>query len=110
MITKRWVTMKEACTYLSVSPSTIERWVAEGRLTKHRVEGHRAVRFSLKELGSLLTPTFDDAAGPDRCMVCGGPLLSPLQRKHWECFEHLEILPPWDDQAPPEQTGGRCPC
>jgi excisionase family DNA binding protein len=51
-----WMTRDAAAEYMSVSPFTIDRWVREGRLVRHRIEGIRSVRYARRELDALVVP------------------------------------------------------
>jgi excisionase family DNA binding protein len=44
----RWLTRKEAAKYIPASPSSIDRWAQQGRLTKHRIGG--VVRYDRNEI------------------------------------------------------------
>jgi excisionase family DNA binding protein len=50
------MTREAAAEYMSVSPFTIDRWVREGRLVRHRIEGIRSVRYARRELDALVVP------------------------------------------------------
>lgn len=50
----RWLTRKEAAAYMTCSVPTIDRWIREGRLTKHTVQDTQSVRLDRDELDSLL--------------------------------------------------------
>lgn len=49
-------TKVEAAEYLRVSPSTIDRWTRERRLTRYKVEGIRSSRYKVAELDALIVP------------------------------------------------------
>lgn len=51
-----WLTKEEAAEFLRVRPRTIDRWVAEGLITKHRIADLQSVRFSREELEALVQP------------------------------------------------------
>lgn len=54
--TKReYYTVPEAARLLSVSPSTIWRWIKSGKLTAYRV-GERSIRISHRDLESVISP------------------------------------------------------
>lgn len=52
----KWLTKNEAAALLRVQPRTIDRWAAEGMITKYRIEGIQSVRFDRDELASLVQP------------------------------------------------------
>lgn len=54
--TTPWRTRKGAAAYAGVSESTIDRWVRDGKLKRHRVEGSRSVRFHTDDLDKLMIP------------------------------------------------------
>lgn len=51
-----WLTKLEAAEYLRVRPRTIDRWVAEGRLTRYKLKGLQSVRFDRAELDRMIQP------------------------------------------------------
>lgn len=57
-----WMTKAEAAAYMRVDTRTIDRWVRDGKLTRHRVSGIQSVRFARADLEGLLTaePTPED--------------------------------------------------
>jgi excisionase family DNA binding protein len=54
--TTRWLTRKEAAAYLRCDPTTLDRWVKRGLLTRHRVGDTRATRYSVTECDALMKP------------------------------------------------------
>ncbi len=54
------LTANEACEYLGISRSTLERYAAEGRLTKHQRGTKRTVFFKQSDLDRLLEIYPDD--------------------------------------------------
>lgn len=50
----QWFTRKEAAAYLSIHPSTIARWVRQGLLKPHRIEGTQIIRYKKADLDNLL--------------------------------------------------------
>jgi excisionase family DNA binding protein len=62
-MTQIYFTKAEAALYLRVSQSTIDRWVADGRLRRHKIDGIRSVRFIRSELDELVVPDEDTEAG-----------------------------------------------
>jgi excisionase family DNA binding protein len=55
-ISSPWMTREEAAEYLRVSPFTLDRWVRQGRLQRHRIDGLRSARFRQSELDALVVP------------------------------------------------------
>ncbi len=51
-----WLTREEAADYMRVSPYTIDRWVRDERLPRHRIDGIRSARFRRDELDALVVP------------------------------------------------------
>lgn len=51
-----WMTRAEAAEYLRVGERTIDRWVLEGRITRHKIDGLQSVRFRRAELDGLVVP------------------------------------------------------
>ncbi|WP_395704853.1 helix-turn-helix transcriptional regulator [Rhodococcus ruber] len=51
----RWATKQEAAAHLGVSLRTIDRFIAEGKLTAYR-HGQRMTRLDLNDVDALLTP------------------------------------------------------
>ena len=51
---EQYLTPDEACKYLEVSRRTLERYVADGRITKYRRGVKRTVLFKRSELDRLL--------------------------------------------------------
>lgn len=49
-------TKAEAAEYLSVSQGTLDRWVRDGKLTRHKIQGTESVRFLTEELDALVVP------------------------------------------------------
>jgi len=66
----RWASVAEACAHLrgAVSERTLRRWIAQGRLTGHRL-GPRRIQIDLNELDALRGPiqpaTTDRERTPD---------------------------------------------
>lgn len=60
-----WMTREEAATYLRVSTSTLDRYVREGKLARHRLAGTRSARFHKEELDALVEP--DPEVEPELC-------------------------------------------
>jgi excisionase family DNA binding protein len=52
---RAYVGIPEAATYLDVTPKTIRRYIAEGRLPAYRL-GDRIVRIKVADLDAALTP------------------------------------------------------
>jgi excisionase family DNA binding protein len=52
---RAYVGIPEAATYLDVTPKTIRRYIAEGRLPAYRL-GDRVVRIKVADLDAALTP------------------------------------------------------
>jgi excisionase family DNA binding protein len=52
---RAYVGIPEAATYLDVTPKTIRRYIAEGRLPAYRL-GDRVVRIKVVDLDAALTP------------------------------------------------------
>ena len=52
---RRWAAQAEAAAYLDITPKTLRRMVAEGKVTGYRM-GPRLIRFDLDELDSLMQP------------------------------------------------------
>lgn len=54
----RWATRKEAAAYARTSPSTIDRWLDAGHITRYGADRH--IRIDLNEIDAFLmtnTPT-----------------------------------------------------
>jgi excisionase family DNA binding protein len=51
-----WLTYDEAAAYCKVKLRTFERWVAEGRVVRHKVAGMKSVRFHRDDLDALMKP------------------------------------------------------
>ncbi len=47
-----WVSIREACRYLDVSRSTLNRWISGGKLSCHKVDG--VIRIHHRDLDSLI--------------------------------------------------------
>ena len=52
---RAYVGIPEAATYLDVTPKTIRRYIAEGKLPAYRL-GDRIVRIKIADLDAALTP------------------------------------------------------
>lgn len=52
-----YITRHQAAHIANVHLRTIDRWLAEGILTSHRIRTGRTVRIERAELDKLLTPT-----------------------------------------------------
>jgi excisionase family DNA binding protein len=50
---RRWAAQAEAAAYLDITPKTLRRMVAEGKVTGYRM-GPRLIRFDLDELDALM--------------------------------------------------------
>jgi excisionase family DNA binding protein len=63
----RWASVREAHDYLhaQVSERTLRRWIADGRLTGHRL-GPRRLQIDLNELDALRAPIQHDATTRER--------------------------------------------
>ncbi len=55
------MTKAEAAAYMRVSPRTIDRWAAAGRIKRYRVGTSQAVRFKRAELDALVVPDEPEA-------------------------------------------------
>jgi excisionase family DNA binding protein len=55
-----WLTRREAAEYVRVSLETFDRWVAAGRVRKHKVADIQSVRFHREELDALMIPVQPD--------------------------------------------------
>ncbi|WP_433956008.1 excisionase family DNA-binding protein [Janibacter indicus] len=53
---RRWVSLDDAAAYVSVSPLTIRRRIADGSLTGYRLGRSRTIRIDLDELDEMLRP------------------------------------------------------
>lgn len=53
MITTRYIGRVDAANYLGVSPSTFDKWVRAGRISRFKMSGH-VVRYSTDDLGAFL--------------------------------------------------------
>lgn len=51
-----WLTRTEAADYARVSVQTIDRWVRDKKLTRHRIDGLRSVRFHRDDVDKLMIP------------------------------------------------------
>lgn len=51
-----WMTRQEVGAHLRVSVKTVDRYVREGKLTRHHLGGGTAVRFQRAEVEGLLAP------------------------------------------------------
>lgn len=61
-----WLTRKQAAEYLQVTPRTIDRWMAKGRLRYHRIAGSGRRRIRREDLDAMLVPGEAGAEGaPD---------------------------------------------
>lgn len=54
-IPTRYVSLQDAAAHIAVSPRTIRRMIAEGRLTGYKA-GNRLVRVDINELDQALRP------------------------------------------------------
>jgi excisionase family DNA binding protein len=54
MDSERWLSRAEAAKFLEVSPQTIDRYVREGRLTRHRFARNNAPRYRIEDLREFL--------------------------------------------------------
>ena len=61
--TRRLESIPHAADYLGVSPKTIRRYIAAGRLTGYRA-GPRLIRVDLNELDAMLRPIPTVGGGP----------------------------------------------
>lgn len=52
-------TMKDAAEAVGVTPRTLSNWARDGKITRYRMEGSRAVRVDLDELLALFRPEVD---------------------------------------------------
>lgn len=50
------MTKAEAAAYMRVTPRTIDRWAAAGRIKRYRVGASQSVRFKRAELDALVIP------------------------------------------------------
>jgi len=55
-MTNKWLTRQEASKYMKVAPRTLDRWVAEGRVTRYHIDGIRSVRFHQDDLDAMHKP------------------------------------------------------
>ncbi|OFT89246.1 helix-turn-helix domain-containing protein [Corynebacterium sp. HMSC28B08] len=53
----RYLEVKDAAHYLSVSEKTIRRWIAAQQLTAYRNTRGRMIRIKKSDLDQILTPT-----------------------------------------------------
>lgn len=53
---RRYVSLDDAASYLSVSPLTVRRRIADGSLTGYRLGRSRTIRIDLDELEQMLRP------------------------------------------------------
>lgn len=51
---QRWFTREQAAVYTGVSAKTIDRWIAERRLVRHKVDGMRSTRLDVIELDAMM--------------------------------------------------------
>lgn len=56
MSSSPWMTRQEVAAYLRVSPKTVDRYVREGKLTKHQVGDLSSPRLRRTEVEALVTP------------------------------------------------------
>ena len=62
-----WLTRREAAAYVRVSLETFDRWVKDGRITRHKVEGLQSVRFHTDHLDALMVPVpREETSAPTR--------------------------------------------
>ena len=54
-VQRRFASIPDAAQYAAVSPKTIRRWIAAGRIEGYRA-GPRLIRVDLNELDATLTP------------------------------------------------------
>lgn len=59
MSTSKWLTKDEAAEHLRVKPRTIDRWAADGKIQKYKIDGLQSVRFDRDELDRLVVPATD---------------------------------------------------
>jgi excisionase family DNA binding protein len=52
---RRYASLKEAATYMGVSPRTCRQWIAEGRINGYRINA-RLIRVDLNELDAAMQP------------------------------------------------------
>ncbi|TBR17418.1 MAG: DNA-binding protein [Chitinophagaceae bacterium] len=55
-----WFTRAEAAEYLRVTTATLDNWVRDGRIPKHKVMGLQSVRFRVGDLDALFAPAPDE--------------------------------------------------
>jgi excisionase family DNA binding protein len=56
-----FLTKAEAAAYMRVSPRTIDRWAAAGRIQRYRVGTSQSLRFKRAELDALVVPDEPEA-------------------------------------------------
>lgn len=57
-----YVTAAQVAHFLQVHVRTVHRYAAEGRLTAHRIDGGRAMRFRRTEVEAFVRPRPDEGA------------------------------------------------
>jgi excisionase family DNA binding protein len=53
---RTWLTREDAAAYLAISPRTLIRQVAAGRIREYGIEGFDVIRYRLDELDAALEP------------------------------------------------------
>lgn len=56
---KEYYTVSEVAEKFDVSPSTVWRWIKDGKLSAYRVGG-RSIRIKNKDLESLVSPAYEE--------------------------------------------------
>ncbi len=51
-----WMTRQEVADWLRVDPHTVDRWVADGRLTKYQMSDLASYRYSRAEVEAFVLP------------------------------------------------------
>lgn len=54
--TEKLMTREEAAEFLRVHPRTIDTYVRDGRLPRHRIVGTRSPRFRIEDVRALVVP------------------------------------------------------
>lgn len=55
-MTDKYLTRQEAAEYLRISVASLDRYVRQGKLPRHRLAGTRTARFIKEELDALVEP------------------------------------------------------
>ena len=58
---REWLNRNEAAAHLGVSPSTIDRLVDAGHLTRHKITGGKIARFDRADLDAVMVPDAPNA-------------------------------------------------